>query len=26
MGGDGWQALMTKAVVAAVKRSRELAG
>jgi len=26
MGGDGWQALMTKAVAAAVKRSRELAG
>ena len=24
MGGDGWQALMTKAVAAAVKRSREL--
>ncbi len=26
MGGDGWQALMNKAVAAAVKRSRELAG
>ena len=26
MGGDGWQTLMTKAVAAAVKRSRELAG
>jgi len=26
MGGDGWQALMAKAVAAAVKRSRELAG
>ena len=26
MDGDGWQALMAKAVAAAVKRSRELAG
>lgn len=26
MGGNGWQALMTKAVAAAVKRSKELAG